>query len=143
MNRWGPGLLAFTVIGGLDLPVMAQDAEISGVWRAVEGSPSAPGMPGASDVQTLTLTPDGRYRRQIVVEGGNGEQGAGGTFLDTGQFRFTAPSTFAYTRQSYDLCTAITCSAYPAPPPDQGSLTFVVGPSGHARFIGLDWTRGQ
>jgi hypothetical protein len=61
-------------------PVGAMAQSIAGVWRSqVQGTPS--GMTGqvtSSDVQTLTLTADGRYQRQITVEGGNGVIGAAG-----------------------------------------------------------------
>jgi len=47
------------------------DYNISGVWQTHEGMPSGliAGVT-SSDIQTLYLSPDGTYRREIVVEGG-------------------------------------------------------------------------
>src|SRR5580658_3015160 len=71
------------------MPAAAQEVSIVGVWRAVEGTPSGmtPGIT-SSDVQVLTFTADGQYRRQITVEGGNGVVGAAGTIIDSGLYKF-------------------------------------------------------
>jgi hypothetical protein len=124
---------------------MAQDVSIAGVWRsAVEGQPSGTSpYPSASDVQTLYLGADGRYRREIVVEGGDGVRGAGGTIIDTGSYRFIPPETFQYSRQSWSVCTFAGCGPGTPIGPNAGSLPFrMIGP-GRALFIGLSWTKIQ
>lgn len=129
----------------LAAPVAAQNVSIVGVWRATEGTPSGTGWGvTASDVQTLTFTADGQYRRVITVEGGNGTTGASGTIVDSGQYRFVPPQTLEYSRQSWVICTTACVSApTEAPPPNQGSLPFQINAQGQALFIGLIWTRVQ
>jgi hypothetical protein len=126
------------------LAARAQQVSVVGVWRAVEGTPSGttPGI-SSSDVQLLTLTADGQYRRQITVEGGNGVVGAAGTIIDSGLYRFVPPASLEYSRQSWVVCTAIACTPAAAPPPNQGTLPFqITGPT-QALFIGLNWTKIQ
>jgi len=97
MNRVAPFL--FLAIGLLVVePGAAQDDSIAGVWRAREESASGilPGV-NASDIQTMWLSPSGQYRREIVVEGGDGVNGAGGMIVDSGassrRKRFSIPAT--------------------------------------------------
>ena len=132
------------IVPGLAAPALAQNVEIAGVWRAVEGSPSQLGQPvSSSDAQTLELSVDGQYRRTVTVEGGDGGVGVGGRFVDTGSYSFSAPSTFQYARASYTLCTALACLPYQPPPPNQGSLAFELQGNGQASFLGLSWTKIQ
>ena len=133
-------------VGALALAAGAAQAQsIVGVWRSqVQGTPS--GMTGqvtSSDVQTLTLTADGRYQRQITVEGGNGVTGAAGNIIDAGAYRFTPPTTFEYQRSSWQICSALGCTPGQPDSPNQGSAPFVLNDATHATFIGLLWTRIQ
>jgi len=105
MNRVAPFL--FLAVGLLVVePGAAQDDSIAGVWRAREESSSGvfPGV-SASDIQTMWLSPSGQYRREIVVEGGDGVNGAGGMIVDSGEYTFVAPQTFQYSRHSWLVCT--------------------------------------
>jgi hypothetical protein len=121
----------------------AQNATIAGVWRSeVEGTPSGTTpMPSSSDVQTLTLTEAGQYRREILVEGGNGVRGAGGLIIDSGAYSFVAPSTFQYSRTSWVVCVVNACN--PAQPigPNSGTLPFTLTGPATATFLGLAWTK--
>ena len=123
-------------------PAVAQDGGIAGVWRSqVEGTPSGtrPGV-SASDVQTLYLNPNGQYRREIVVEGGDGRRGAGGTIVDAGLWRFTPPQTLEYQRQSWQVCTAAGCHPDQPIGANAGALPFRLTAPGHASFLDLTWT---
>jgi hypothetical protein len=126
-------------------PTAAQNVSIVGVWRSsVEGTPSglSPHVT-SSDVQKLTLTADGHYRREITVEGGNGVVGAAGTIIDSGLYRFTPPETLQYSRQSWVICTYTGCLPGTAPPPNEGTLPFQLTGPGQATFLGLTWTKIQ
>ncbi|HLW92202.1 MAG TPA: hypothetical protein VKS78_13015 [Roseiarcus sp.] len=123
----------------------AQDAAIAGVWRSqVEGTPSGlvPGV-SSSDVQTLTLTGAGQYRREIVVEGGNGVEGAGGVIVDSGLYSFAAPATFQYSRRSWIVCVANMCNPGQPIGANSGTLPFSLTGPGTANFLGLNWTKIQ
>ncbi|HEX3916300.1 MAG TPA: hypothetical protein VHW60_03100 [Caulobacteraceae bacterium] len=128
-------------------PAAAMAQSIAGVWRSqVEGTPS--GMTPqvtSSDVQTMTLTADGRYQRQITVEGGNGVYGGGaaGNIVDSGQYRFSAPNAFQYQRASWTVCTAGGCMPGTPVGANSGTLPFVLSDATHATFLGLAWTRIQ
>jgi hypothetical protein len=115
--------------------------QISGVWQAREGNPSGLSNTSSSDVQTLFLTPEGQYRREIVVEGGNGINGAGGKIVDQGNYRFMPPQTFQYARQSWTVCTALHCGPGTPIGPPQGTLPFTLVAPNRAQFIGLSWTK--
>jgi hypothetical protein len=130
-------LAALAAVGLGAGPAAAQNDAISGVWMAREGTPSTltPWI-SSSDVQTMYLMPSGEYRREIVVEG----PGAGGKFIDSGEYRFVPPSTFRYQRHSYVACVAY-CSPYPATGPSAGDLPIQVDGPGRLVFIGLHWTR--
>jgi hypothetical protein len=124
-------------------PAAEQDDSIAGVWRAYEGTPSGifPGVVSSSDVQTMWLSPSGQYRREIVVEGGDGVNGAGGMIVDSGEYKFVAPQTFQYSRNSWLVCTFAGCVPGEPIGPNTGTLPFqLVGP-GQASFIGLLWTK--
>jgi hypothetical protein len=141
MNRVASFL--FVAVGLLVVePGVAQEGSIAGVWRAREGTPSStfPGV-SASDVQTMWLSPAGQYRREIVVEGGDGVNGAGGMIVDSGEYRFVAPRTFQYSRQSWLVCTVGGCVPGQPIGPNTGTLPFeLIGPR-QASFIGLIWTK--
>ena len=141
MNRVAPFL--FLAVGLLVLePGAAQDDSIAGVWRAREESASGifPGV-SASDIQTMWLSPSGQYRREIVVEGGDGVNGAGGMIVDSGEYTFVAPQTVQYSRHSWLVCTIGGCVPGQPIGPNTGTLPFeLVGP-GQANFIGLLWTK--
>src|SRR5580692_4378057 len=142
MNRVAP--FAFLAVGLLALgPVAAQDASIAGVWRASEGTPSGifPGVVNASDVQTMWLSSSGQYRREIVVEGGDGVNGAGDMIVDSGEYKFVAPQTFQYSRHSWLVCTIGGCVPGQPIGPNTGTLPFELVGSGQANFIGLLWTK--
>jgi hypothetical protein len=119
----------------------AEAQDITGVWQAREGNPSGYFNPGSSDVQTLFLTPEGQYRREIVVEGGNGSTGAAGKIVDQGSYRFTPPQAFQYVRQSWTLCTALRCGPGTPIGPQQATLPFALVAPNRAQFIGLVWTK--
>jgi hypothetical protein len=114
----------------------------AGVWRAHEGTSSGifPGV-SASDVQTMWLSPSGQYRREIVVEGGDGTTGAGGMIVDSGEYRFIAPQTFQYIRHSWLVCTAGGCTPGQPIGPNAGTLPFQLAGPGQSSFIGLLWTK--
>jgi hypothetical protein len=139
---------ALAMTAGAALLAMAPAAmaqSIVGVWRSqVQGTPS--GMTSqvtSSDVQTMTLTADGRYQRQITVEGGNGVTGAAGTMTDSGVYRFTPPGSFQYQRSSWVMCTALGCAPSQPDGPNTGTLPFTLSDATHATFIGIYWTRIQ
>jgi hypothetical protein len=123
-------------------PAAAQEAVIAGVWRAQEGTPSgfAPG-PTASDVQTLYLSPDGHYRREIIVEGGDGQADAAGKIIDTGEYRFTLPNVLQYRRQSWTVCTYLACTPGQPTGPNAGTLPFERIGERQAVFLQLNWTK--
>ena len=124
MNRVAPFL--FLAIGLLVVePGAAQDDSIAGVWRAHEESASDifPGV-SAGDIQTMWLSPSGQYRREIVVEGGDGVNGAGGMIVDSGEYTFVAPQTFQYSRQSWLVCTIGGCVPGQPIGPNTGTLPF-------------------
>jgi hypothetical protein len=137
--------LAVGGVAAVIAPAAAMAQSIVGVWRSqVQGTPS--GMTSqvtSSDVQTMTLTADGRYQRQIVVEGGNGVTGAAGTMTDSGVYRFTPPSSFQYQRSSWVTCTALGCAPGQPDGPNTGTLPFTLSDATHASFIGIYWTRIQ
>jgi hypothetical protein len=126
-------------------PAAAMAQSVVGVWRSqVEGTPSGMnGQVSSSDVQTMTLTADGRYQRQITVEGGNGVTGAGGNIVDAGLYRFTPPSSLQFQRQSWMVCGALGCAPGQPVGANAGTLPFVFSDAGHATFLGLAWTRIQ
>jgi hypothetical protein len=141
MNRVAPFL--FLAIGLLVVePGAAQDDSIAGVWRAREESVSGifPGV-SASDIQTMWLSPSGQYRREIVVEGGDGVNGAGGMIVDSGEYTFVPPQTFQYSRHSWLVCTIGGCVPGQPIGPNTGTLPFELVGSGQANFIGLLWTK--
>jgi hypothetical protein len=121
----------------------AQGSAISGVWRSgVEGTPSGMGPDvSASDVQTLYLSPDGQYRREVSVEGGDGRQGAGGKIVDSGFYRFTPPATFEYQRNGWLVCTFAGCLPGQPIGPNTGTLPFQLTGPGRAMFLGLPWIK--
>jgi hypothetical protein len=117
------------------------NATIAGVWRAREGTPT--GMTAgltSSDVQTLVLTADGRYRREIVAEGGERQTQASGTILDSGTYTFRLPSSFRYRRRSWVVCAPV-CLPYAPIGPNSGALTFEPKGSREAVFLGLLWRK--
>jgi len=125
----------------------AQEYGVVGTWRTMIGSPSTYAQPSASVVFTTAFAPDGTYRTIAVVEGGDGEQGAGGTYFMAGHYEFRAPSTLQYRLESSMLCVAANfCS--PRTPPG-GSLGAVVSVElqfdGSSSFLadGQPWTRLQ
>jgi hypothetical protein len=125
----------------------AQEYGVVGTWRTMIGSPSTYGQPSASVVFTTAFAPDGAYRTTAVVEGGDGEQGAGGTYFMAGHYEFRAPSMLQYRLESSMLCVAVDfCS--PSTPPG-GSLGVVVSVelqfNGSSSFLanGQPWTRLQ
>jgi hypothetical protein len=123
-------------------PAAAQNGAVEGVWRTREGIPSGT-MPGvsASDIQTLYLTADGQYRREIIVEGGDGVTGAGGTIVDSGEYRFSSPQTFQYRRRSWMVCTFAGCLPGQPIGPNVGTLPFQPLGQGQAIFLQLTWTK--
>jgi len=139
---------ALAIAGGAALlalaPAAAMAQSIVGVWRSqVQGTPS--GMTPqvtSSDVQTLTLTADGHYQRQITVEGGNGVTGAAGNIVDTGVYQFTPPGSFQYQRTSWVVC-ALACLPGQPDGPNAATLPFTLTDATHATFIGIYWTRIQ
>jgi hypothetical protein len=145
-------LLAACLAAGVSgaLPVstcLAQEYGVVGTWRTMIGSPSTYGQPSASVVFTTAFAPDGSYRTIAVVEGGDGEVGAGGTYIMTGHYDFRAPSLLRYRMESSTLCVAVNfCS--PRTPPG-GSLGAVVSVelqfNGGSSFVadGQPWTRLQ
>jgi hypothetical protein len=140
-------LAAVTIVAALAAacaPAAAQDATIAGVWHAREGTPSgmAPGVT-SSDVQTLILSADGRYRREILVEGGNGRAGAAGKIVDSGEYRFTPPKTFQYRRLAWVVCTYAACLPGQPIGPNSGTLPFTLKGKRQANFLGLAWTKTQ
>jgi hypothetical protein len=126
-------------------PAGAMAQSIAGVWRSqVEGIPSGTtSQVTSSDVQTMTLTADGRYQRQVTVEGGNGVTGAGGNVVDSGQYRFVAPSSFQYQRSSWVVCGPLGCLPGQPIGPNAGTLPFTLSDATHATFLGIAWTRIQ
>jgi len=125
-------------------PAIAQDNPIVGVWRTQFRSP--PDIWGMSVglVVTSAFDASGNYRTEILSEGGNGSEGAAGTFVDTGVYRFTPPDMIHYQRRSYVLCIFSGCQ--PARPltPDVGDLKFDIVAPGQARTgDGAEWTRIQ
>lgn len=134
---WLPG-------ASLSAPAAAADGTaISGIWRSgVEGTPSGIGPDvSASDVQTLYLSPDGQYRREVSVEGGDGRQGAGGKVVDSGLYRFTPPATFEYQRRGWLVCTFAGCLPGQPIGPNAGTLAFELTGPGTAMFLGLPWVK--
>ncbi|MGP6156086.1 MAG: hypothetical protein ACLPYS_00880 [Vulcanimicrobiaceae bacterium] len=144
MNMTRTHITCLTIVAAVlaIAPAAAQNASVAGVWRAREGTPTglARGVT-SSDVQTMYLTADGQYRREIISEGGNGVTTAAGKIIDTGTYRFTAPATFQYSRRSWIVCVPGACKPGMAPPPNAGSLPFHLDGRGHAQFIGLMWTK--
>lgn len=137
-------LLASILAAGLwHMPAAAQSSPISGVWQSgVEGIPSGTGPEvSASDVQTLQLSQDGQYRREITVEGGDGRIGAGGKIIDSGFYRFTPPTTFEYRRSSWLVCTFGGCLPGQPIGANAGTLTFQLTAPGRAIFLGLPWLK--
>jgi hypothetical protein len=121
------------------VPALAQEAAVAGVWRTQEGTPSGMG-PGvtSSDVQTLFLYPNGRYRREIVVEG----PGAGGKIIDSGEYRFRSPNVLQYRRQSWLVCVTYCAPAQPIGA-NSGTLPFELVGDHQAIFLQLGWTKIQ
>ena len=121
----------------------AEGTAISGMWRSgVEETPSGIGPDvSASDVQTLYLSPDGQYRREVSVEGGDGRQGAGGKIVDSGFYRFTPPATFEYQRRGWLVCTFAGCLPGQPIGPNAGTLPFELTGAGTAVFLGLPWVK--
>jgi len=142
--------IALTVVSFCSIvtPATPQEPSVVGVWQAREGTPSGLG-PGvsASDVQTLSFDVQGRYRREIVVEGGAGGgvyplRGKGGTIIDAGVYSFSPPDQIQYQRESYVICS-VGCAPYPPPGPNAGALPFRFIGRDRAQFIGLIWTKVQ
>jgi hypothetical protein len=144
-RRLGAAALTGIALAAAMAPGAAAAQSVVGVWRSqAQGTPS--GMTPqvtSSYVETLTLTADGRYQRQITVEGGNGVTGAAGNLVDTGVYRFTPPSTFQYQRQSWQVCTALGCGPGQPDGPNTGAVPFNLTDASHATFIGLNWSRIQ
>jgi hypothetical protein len=145
-RKLGLATLVFSAVLAVALlvaePAAAQDSYIAGVWRAREGALSGifPGV-SSSDVQTIWLSPSGQYRREVVVEGGDGATGAGGTIVDSGEYRFIAPQTFQYIRHSWVVCTAGGCTPGQPIGPNTGTLPFQLAGPAQSSFIGLLWTK--
>ena len=144
-GRWAGAALAGAVAVAAMAPSAALAQSVVGVWRSqVEGVPSGTtAQVTASDVQTMTLTADGRYQRQITVEGGDGTTGAGGNIIDAGVYRFTPPSSLQFQRQSWVVCGALGCAPGQPVGANAGTLPFVLSDAAHATFLGLSWTRIQ
>lgn len=140
----GRGVAGLAVLALL-APSVAAAQSIAGTWRSsVEGTPS--GMTSrvtSSDVQTMTLSAGGQYRRQITVEGGNGVTGAAGTIIDSGQYRFTPPSSFRYQRSGWLVCTYAGCLPGTPIGANAGTLPFTFTAANRATFLGLTWTKVQ
>jgi hypothetical protein len=125
----------------------AQEYGVVGTWRTMIGSPSTYGQPSASVVFTTAFAPDGTFRTIAVVEGGDGEQGAGGTYVMTGHYEFQAPSMLRYRMESSMLCVAGNfCSPGVAPGARLGAVISVdLQFNGNSGFLanGQPWTRLQ
>jgi hypothetical protein len=125
----------------------AQENGVVGTWRTMIGSRSTYGQPSASVVFTTTFAPDGSYRTVAVVEGGNGLQGAGGTYVMTGHYEFRAPSILRYRLENSVLCVAANFCSPGIPPGERlGAVVSVnLQFDGNRGFLanGQPWTRLQ
>jgi hypothetical protein len=125
----------------------AQENSILGTWRTMIGTPSTYGQPSSSVVFTTTFAGDGSYRTIAVVEGGNGYQGVGGTYIMTGHYEFRPPSSLRYRLENSVLCVAVNVCSPGVPPGQQpGAVVSVeLQFKGAGGFIasGQAWTRVQ
>ena len=126
---------------GCGLAAAQDNSTIAGVWRAREGTPTgmAAGLT-SSDVQTMVLSSDGHYRREIIAEGGNVRTEAAGKIVDTGTYSFRSPTTFHYRRSSWVVC-APACLPHPPIGPSSGALPFRLKGQRQAIFLGIVWTK--
>jgi hypothetical protein len=128
-------------------PALGQANAIVGTWRTMIGSPSTYGQLSSSVVFTTTFAADGTYRTIAVVEGGNGYQGAGGTYVMTGHYAMPRPNVLQYRLENSMLCVRVNVCSPGLPPGEQ--LGAVVSANvqfdGSAGFIanGQRWTRLQ
>jgi hypothetical protein len=135
---------AVAALGAACGPVAAQESAIAGIWRAQEGTPSGT-VPGvtSSDIQTLFLSPNGQYRREIIVEGGDGQTGAAGKIIDSGEYRFMLPNILQYRRRSWVICGFAGCVPGQPIGANYGTLPFQLTGQGQAIFLQLGWTKIQ
>jgi hypothetical protein len=98
-------------------------------------------------VFTTTFAADGTYRTIAVVEGGNGYQGAAGTYVMTGHYQMTSPTMLQFRLDNSVLCVTVNVCSPGLPPGEQigvvvsGNLQF----EGNTSFVaaGQRWTRVQ
>ncbi|MBV8568173.1 MAG: hypothetical protein JO273_22235 [Methylobacteriaceae bacterium] len=131
--------------GALVPQAPAQQSPIIGVWRAVS-PPTVDPSTGLSigAVFTTAFSADGSFRTEILSQGGNGVQGASGTIVITGHYRFTEPSTLEFRSETYSVCTLGMCNPYPPADPNFGKverIEFQADASGPVNAQGLSWTR--
>ncbi len=149
------GALAATalVFEGAASRTSAQDVSsgpenvIVGTWQTAIGSISTYGQPSASVVFTTTFAPDGSYRTIAVVEGGNGYQGAGGTYVMTGHYQIQPPATLQFRLENSVLCVMVNVCSPGVPPGEQvgGVVSADLQFEGSNSFVanGQRWTRVQ
>ena len=145
-------IIAVGLIAGIAYPMQistssAQENPIVGTWRTMIGSPSTFDSPSSSVVFTTAFDSNGTYRTIAVVEGGNGEWGAGGTYVMSGHYQLQAPSVLMYRLENSELCVAGNFCSPMVPPGERLGVIQTINlrfeGSGGIVADGQRWTRIQ
>jgi len=145
-------VLAICLVAGVAYPMQtssssAEESPIVGTWRTMIGSPSTFSNPSSSVVFTTAFESNGTYRTVAVVEGGNGEWGAGGTYVMSGHYQLQAPSVLTYRLENSELCVAGNFCSPTVPPGERLGVVQTINLQfeGNGSIVadGQRWTRIQ